>query len=73
MGDVIHLHNGKPVWNFEAYYLESGAYVEEFDTEDGHYIGGVDIPDYPPDVREEALELGIINEKNELIRGKSSE
>ena len=67
MGDIIWLHKGKPIRNFEAYFLEDGAYIEEFDTDDGHFIGGADIPDYPPDVREEAIALGIIDEQGNLL------
>ena len=67
MGDVIYLFRGKVVRNFEAYYLESGAYIEEFDTDDGHYYLGTDIKGYPPAVREEAIELGIIDEQGNLL------
>lgn len=73
MGDVIYLFKGKVVRNFESYYLESGAYIEEFDTDDGHFCLGADIPDYPPDVREEAIELGIIDEQGNLLPWDSKE
>ena len=73
MGDIIWLHKGKPIRNLQCYYLEDGAYIEEFDTEDGHFCLGADIPDYPPDVREEAIELGIIDEEGNLLPWENGE
>ena len=67
MGDIIYLFKGKMVRNLETYYLESGAYIEEFDTDDGHFVLGVDIKDYPPEVREEAIRLGIIDLAGNLL------
>ncbi|MCR5089098.1 MAG: hypothetical protein K6C08_06265 [Oscillospiraceae bacterium] len=61
-------YKGMPVSNYESYYTESGVYVEEFDTEDGkHWIGGALPEDYPDDVREEAIELGIIDKDGNVI------
>ena len=67
MGELIQLYHGKPVRNAKAYFLESGAYVEEFDTDDGHFYLGVDIPDYTPEIREDAIRLGVIDEDGNLL------
>ena len=66
MGEVINFHNSENTLNLEAYFTESGAYIEEYDTPDGrHWISGCKPEDYPPNVREKALKLGVID-----IRGK---
>ncbi len=67
MGDIIHLYKGKPIHNLKCYFLESGAYIEEFDTDDGHFYLGCDIEDYPDEIREEAMRIGVIDEKGRLI------
>lgn len=67
MGEVIYLYRGKPIRNLEAYFLESGAYIEEFDTDDGHFCLGVDIPDYTPEIRQDAIDLGVIDEDGNLL------
>ena len=67
MKNVAYLYNGKPIRNLKCYYLASGAYIEEFDTDGGHFVFGCDIQDYPDEIREEAMRIGIIDEKGELI------
>lgn len=61
------LYKGKPIRNLECYFLESGAYIEEFDTDDGHFCTGCDIPDYPEEIRQEAIKQGIIDENGTLL------
>lgn len=67
MDNVIWLFRGKPIRNLECYFLEDGAYIEKFDTDDGHFVLGADIEDYPPDVRELAIKNGIIDEQGNLL------
>ena len=67
MGQITYLHHGKPVRNLQCYFLESGAYIEEFDTDDGHFYLGCDIPDYPEEIRREAIDQGIIDLAGNLL------
>lgn len=64
---MIQYHNGKLVRNFEAWYKADGTYVEEFDTDDGHFRAEASPEDYPEDIREEAIELGIIDKNGNVI------
>ena len=73
MGKLIHLYHGKPIRNLQCYFLEDGAYIEEFDTDDGHFYEGVDIPDYPEDVRRLAIKLEIIDLAGNLLPWKHDE
>ena len=73
MGDIIWLYKGKPIRNLDCYFLEDGACIEEFDTDDGHFVLGADIEDYPPDVRELAVKNGIIDEQGRLLPGEPRE
>ena len=67
MGTVTYLYKGKPIRNLETYFLADGAYIEEFDTDDGHFTLGCDIPDYPEDIRRIAIDLGIIDLAGNLL------
>ena len=74
MGDIIQIHNGKRVIFFDAFFLEDGTYVELMETEDlKKYIGSCKPKDYPPDVRDQAIELGVIDKKGRLIQKSSQE
>lgn len=64
---VIQYFHGKLVRNFEAWYMHDGTYVEEFDTDEGHFVATARPNEYPEDVREEAIELGIIDENGNVI------
>ena len=67
MGIVTYLYKGKPIRNLEAYFLEDGAYIEKFDTDDGHFVLGCDIKDYPADVRRLAIANEIIDLAGNLL------
>ena len=67
MDKIVYLYKGKPIRNLDTYFLESGAYIEEFDTDDGHFVLGCDIPDYPEDIKREAIRLGVIDLAGNLI------
>ena len=65
--NVIQYYHGKQIRNFEAWYMRNGTYVEEFDTDDGHFYLTAEPKDYPDEIREEAIEFGIIDEHGFVI------
>lgn len=77
MGEVIMIHDGKRVIDFEAFFLDDGTYVELSTTSDGKkQIASCKPKDYPDDVKRQAFELGVIDcdgnvipmEKNNVIQ-----
>lgn len=68
MGEIIGVHNGMRYYDFKAYFTDDGTYVERFTTSDGtRWMGRAKPSEYPPDVREEAIRLGVIDKKGNVI------